>query len=509
MRNLSLAAAACLAIAIALWHLFGAAAGVAITQTAIGATPVTVFAPASGARAPVVVIAHGFAGSQQLMQPFALSFAHNGYAAVTFDFLGHGRNPLPLRGSITEADGATKALVDQLGQVGTFARAMSVGNGGLAVLGHSMASDIVVRYAQQNAGVAATVAVSMFSPVVTATSPRNLLVIDGALEPGPLKDEALRVVALAAGAVPPQPGVTYGDFADGTARRAAFSPGVEHIGVLYSRSSLLEALDWLNATFGRPPAGVDVFLDAPGPWLGLLFLGLTVLARPLSGLLPRIADHPLGASLPWRALLAAALAPAVLTPLILWKMPTSFLPILVGDYLMVHLAVYGALTGFGLLIAGRSFTPHQVPGSPFPKFAASTAAVAFYGIFVFGTAIDHFVTSVAPIPGRLFLVPALLCGTLPYFMADEWLTRGVAARRGGYALTKLCFALSLAAAVALNLEKLFFLIIIVPVILIFFLIYGLFSSWAYRRTNHPLVGAIANALALAFAIAATFPMLVR
>ena len=37
--------------------------------------------------------------------------------------------------------------------------------------------------------------------------------------------------------------------------------------------------------------GGDVFVDGRGAWLGLLFLGLTVLARPLSGLLPRIADQ--------------------------------------------------------------------------------------------------------------------------------------------------------------------------------------------------------------------------
>ena len=43
-------------------------------------------------------------------------------------------------------------------------------------------------------------------------------------------------------------------------------------------------------------------------------------------------------------------------------------------------------------------------------------------------------------------------------------------------------------------------------ILLFLIIYGLFSTWAYRRTWHPLVGALANALAFAWAIAVTFPV---
>ena len=98
----------------------------------------------------MIVIAHGFAGSQQLMQPFAVTFARAGYIAVTFDFLGHGRNPRPLGGSITEIDGATRSLAAQTAEVVAFAR--TLGDGRVAILGHSMASDIVVRVAQARPG---------------------------------------------------------------------------------------------------------------------------------------------------------------------------------------------------------------------------------------------------------------------------------------------------------------------------------------------------------------------
>ncbi|MFO1057950.1 MAG: hypothetical protein U1E53_13405 [Dongiaceae bacterium] len=100
----------------------------------------------------------------------------------------------------------------------------------------------------------------------------------------------------------------------------------------------------------------------------------------------------------------------------------------------------------------------------------------------------------------------MLAGLLPFFLLDEWLTRGPGAARGGYIATKLALALSLALAVALDPGRLFFLAIIVPVILVFFVVYGLFSRFAYRRTNQPLVGALGNALAFAWAIAVTFPL---
>jgi hypothetical protein len=101
----------------------------------------------------------------------------------------------------------------------------------------------------------------------------------------------------------------------------------------------------------------------------------------------------------------------------------------------------------------------------------------------------------------------MLAGTLLYFLADEWLTRGQGRARGSYVASKLAFLVSLSIAVLLDFERLFFLIIILPVIVPFFLVYGLFSAWTYRATGHPFVAGIANATAFAWAIGVTFPLL--
>ena len=101
----------------------------------------------------------------------------------------------------------------------------------------------------------------------------------------------------------------------------------------------------------------------------------------------------------------------------------------------------------------------------------------------------------------------MLAGTLAYFLADEWLTRGPAAARGAYPASKSAFLASLAIAVALDFERLFFLVIIIPVIVLFFVVHGLFSAWVNRRTGHPWVAGIANALVFAWAIGVTFPLL--
>ena len=503
MTRVAVAVTALIMIAIGLFEQQRAGEGLSITRAFVGETPVTIFRPQTSAPSPVIVIAHGFAGSQQLMQPFAETLARNGYIAVTFDFLGHGRNPVPIRGDITEGMTITTELLQELTEVASYARKLPESDGRLGVLGHSMASDIVVRFAKANPDVEATVAVSVFSPVATATSPRNLLVIVGSLEPSMLRDEGLRIVNLAAGGQA-TPDETYGSFSEGTARELILARGVEHIGVLYSHDSMVAALRWMNAAFGRNQFG---FIDGRGRWLGLLFVGIVALAWPLSALLPAVSDSSVGANLGWTPLLLAALVPAILTPLILWKMPTDFLPILLGDYLALHFLLYGVLTAVALTYLRSGYS-----GNPFlwsSRSVIAATAVAAYNVLAFGLPINAYVFSFLPIPARVPLIAAIACGAVPYFVADEWLTRGVDARRGAYALTKFCFLLSLAIAVALNPMKLFFLVIIVPAILLLFFAFGLISRWTYAATRHPLPGALANAVIFAWGIAVTFPMIVR
>jgi pimeloyl-ACP methyl ester carboxylesterase len=498
--RLAITIVALVAIAVGLLEVRSAGDGLRISRTVVDRTPITIYQQAEVSTAPVIVIAHGFAGSQQLMQPFAETFARNGYIAVTFDFFGHGRNPIPIRGDITEGNVITSVLLKELGQVVDYAKTLPGTDGRIAVVGHSMASDIVVRLAQANTDVQAVVAVSVFSPVVTATSPRNLLVIVGSLEPSMLRAEGLRIVGLTA-AANAAAGETFGSFADGTARRLVLARGVEHIGVLYSHDSLLEALQWMNAAFSRHQAG---FVDGRGRWLALIFVGAIALAWPLSSLLPLIVKEPVGANLKWKPLAITAIAPAVLTPLILWKMPTDFLPILLGDYLTLHFLLYAVLT-LALLSKWRS-QPLAALAS-WKTMLAVAASVTAYNLAAFGLPIDSYVFSFVPIPSRLPLIAAILCGTLPYFIADEWLTRGKDSKSGAYALTKFCFLMSLAVAVALNPMKLFFLVIIVPAILLLFLTFGLISRWVYVATHHPLPGAVANATVFAWAIGVTFPII--
>jgi hypothetical protein len=321
----------------------------------------------------------------------------------------------------------------------------------------------------------------------------------GDWEPG-LKAEALRAVGLAIAPRAAEPGVTYGTFADGTARRAAFSPHVEHATVLFSAASLKEAVTWVAEAAGRPPGAP--LIDGRGPWLALLIAALVAIVRPLSALLLVVAEPPAGLGLPWRSLWKALAVAAIATPLILRFVPTNVLPVLVADYLVTHFALFGVL----LAASARFIAGRLGPIRLSPRLPAAAALLALFTTGLLVPVIDANLLSFWPTAHRLPLVAALFCGTLPFFAALEWVTRGASSPRWGYAAGQVAFLISLAIAIGLDFERLFFLIIIVPAIAVFFVMTSLYSRWSWRQTGHPLAAAGANALLFALAIGVTFPL---
>jgi len=201
--------------------------------------------------------------------------------------------------------------------------------------------------------------------------------------------------------------------------------------------------------------------------------------------------------IPRRRFYAAAVLPAVLTPPLALLVPEGLLPVPVADYLSVHFALYGLIC---------AAVARRLPRITLAAAASALALVAF-ALVVLYLPIDRYLASFLPTPERAMLLATLLLGLLPYFLADEALTRAPGAPRGAYALTKLLFLLSLGLALALDPPRLFFLVLILPVMLLFFAIFGALSRWSFAGTGSPAPAALANALLFAWAIAVTFPIL--
>lgn len=478
--------AALAAILLALTMLLREGAGIETTEIAIGDTPATLYAPPGAEGAPLVVIAHGFAGSRQFMQAFSLTLARAGYAALAFDFQGHGRNTVPMSGDVNAIEGTTQRLIDETNRVIAAGQARPEAGGGLALVGHSMATDVLVRTAQEREDVAAIAAVSMYSEAVSATEPARLLMVTGQWEPH------LRAAALDYMAQVASDGAGEGRTVaqDGVIRRAVVAPHVEHVGVLYSATTLHETRAWLDAAFDRQSTGPVV---QRGPWVALLMAGIMALAWPLCSLLPRRSC----AIVPgWRAVALATTVPALLTPLVLWPIETNVLPVLVADYLAFHLAVYGGLQI--LLLYALGLRP--AGGSAWPALA-----LAAYGIGVFGLALDTFGASFVPHAGRWPIIAAVALGAVPYMLGDALATAGGKAPLARRLAVRSGLFVSLGIAVALDFEGLFFVILILPIILLFFLIYGTIGGWVGRRAG-PVAQGLGLGLCLAWAIGVSFPL---
>ncbi|MBK1634983.1 alpha/beta hydrolase family protein [Rhodovulum adriaticum] len=486
------------AIVVSLWHLEGERRGIVIEPLpGTGTTPATVYRLKDAPPAPVVIVSHGFAGSRQLMQASSLTLARAGYSVVAFDYEGHGRNPVPMSGDVASPDGTALLLMDETKRVTDTALAQPWADGRAAILAHSMGSYIAIRQAKVDDRLAATVAVAMSSDDVTPTQPRNLLIVNGEWE-GRLVPDALESLQMADPDA--QFGATVGDPADGTGRRAVLAPNVEHIGVIYAPTMLREARAWLDATFGRPQTEGPV--ANMGGWIALMLTGIVALGWPLARLRERTHD-PRPEPLSRKRFLVVALLPAVLVPLALAPFDTRFLPVLVADYLALHFALYGVVA----LALLASWGEVKWPGrAELRRILILAGLVAFYGICVFGLAVDRYVMSFYPVPVRGLIIAAMALGTVPYMLSDALMVEGGRAPLWRSATARGAFLVSLGLATALDFERLFFLLIILPVVLVFFLLFGMMGGWVGRATARPAGAGIGLGLFLAWALGVTFPL---
>lgn len=465
-------------ILASLWVLEAARSGVTQTPGMIGDTPVVLYQQ-TGSTGPVVVMAHGFAGSQQMMQGYALPLARAGARVVAFEFQGHGRNPVPMSGDVTRIDGTTRLLVEQTHAViDAYADETP-----LILLGHSMATDVLVRVAQTRGYVASMILISAFSKEIDATTPKDMLLITGAWEGG-LRGFALQAAQMV------NPDVSEGETATaGDIRRRAFAaPFSEHVSILHARSGRAEALAWLSAYL--PDATAQRIYPTGWAILGLLG-GLVMVFVHMARRLPEQPTHATSLSLK-HAGLAVGL-PMLIAPIVATQIETGLLPVLVADYLLVHLLIFGALQLALLWRLGHR------PG----RFSALGFAVLGLGCVLFGIALDRYAANFWPTAPRLWIIACLTLGAVPYMLSDAMIT--LHAKWPVRAAIRTGFLLSLALAVTLEFERLFFLIMIAPVLVLFYLVFGTMGRAVARRTG-PLGAGLALGLTLAWALGGSFPL---
>jgi pimeloyl-ACP methyl ester carboxylesterase len=526
-RGLVLVAALLLAV-LSVVMLERARGGVATREAVLAGSPVTVYRP-QGADGPLppVIVAHGFAGSRAFMDALSRAVARAGFTVVSFDFDGHGRNPRPLSPDVTRIEGTTAELVDQTLAVTKAARDLpEVSQGPVSFLGHSMATDIVVRAAARlpDDAVASVVVLSMYSDAVTRALPRRLLALSGQWE-GHLRAVALRAVRQVV------PGAVEGQTvrAGAVERRVVVAPLVGHVGVLFSPVSVAEARDWMVAGLRSGvaadggAAGVEGVASAgevtggavarTGPWilvlLGSLPIAVWAAAGPVSPAPASPGDRG--------ARRDARVRPARLVLVAIAAGGLGITAVLVAPGSLLGLAAFGGLAAFflgwgvgavsllgiGGPLEGNGVGLRSAPGDPARRHASIAMVMACAAAIL---AIDRYVSSFVPTGPRIGLFLSLIPAFLPFGLAEARLA--VSAGAAGRLMVHGALAVALAGAMALAPARLALAFTAVPVTVLFLAMFGTMAGIVARRGGAGArVGVpLATAVLLAWSIAASTPL---
>lgn len=201
---------------------------------------------------PGIVYIHGYQNNRETSDAYCIELARRGFAVLNIDAIGRGNSGIPGDPKKPFFDGTygAKTSLDYLKSL-SFINTDSLG-----MMGHSLGAEMAYRVALNDPSVKALV-ISGFAYGTDATEkrPRNMLMIFGKwdeyrkrmtgtddFESEWMETPQTKKAILADN---PRIGVTYGDFATGTARRV-FMPKCIHIQESHSRESIAEAVLWMR-----------------------------------------------------------------------------------------------------------------------------------------------------------------------------------------------------------------------------------------------------------------------
>jgi|GEM_PF-430085 len=463
--NLILVLLALILIFISLWKLNLANQSLSFIHIKEDRLPITIITKSAGVTSsrPLVLIAHGFSGSEVLMRGFSLTLAHAGYTVAAWDFPGHAANPSPLEyENLLQAPEITLQVVRDL-QLADTSRT--------AILGHSMGSGVALDFGFDNPVVDATIVVSPVQRDLSPTTPANILFLAGSLEPMFLENARVNLESA---------GGESDDIKSGTARKLITVPNVEHISILFSPFSHNQARLWLDQAFETQPDQV-VFLDKRMLWYFIGLFGILLLGVAISPLMTRLSSQQINYPKDIRTALILALS-ALASTLLLWFFIRLGLPvqslfgISVGGYLFLWFLIAGM---FGLLLLRPVWLKPSL-------YDLSAALLIFLTLWIGIGLLGHYVWlhwMLSPYKLILWILGGFVLLPWFYLCGLPFSTKNIKTLITWWLLQNAIILLAIFLAVKLS-PNLSFLIIIIPLYPVILAIHTLLASfqrstWGY------------------------------
>ncbi len=478
----------------AFWKLNFAERNLTSVREFVNKTPVTLTFKDNIKTKGIVFLAHGFAGSTSFMRPIAVALAEAGYLTVRFDFLGHGRHPLPYSGDITTIEGATQKFVNQTNEIISH-YLLKLSPSFSMIIGHSMASDIIIRSASLNPSLNSAVAISAYTDALKAKEPKNVLILNGQWEPQ-LRLKSLDILQ-DIGVDNPKEGRFYGDLDDNTIRKVDFIGNADHVGVLYSVRTQRELVDWIN--FLKKDKQIFIGNNI-GIWTGILFFSVFFLIISLTKFLPKKTSRKY--QFRYMRFFSINIIACALPPLILYNFTIKFVNFPAHNHLINQMILMSIVLFFSL------------PPTQFKELTKSFNFPLFAFLFilfciVFGFILDNYVSSFLLTGTRVTVFFSCLIGSIPLMVlmqmyydnySNGWIIGNI---------FKLFLIISLSASILLNISQLFIMGYAILLFLAFALIFGFLANIIGRKYNNTLSSGLANGITLAWTFSTALPLYVN
>jgi pimeloyl-ACP methyl ester carboxylesterase len=202
--------------------------------------------------APGLVYIHGYQNNRETGDAYCIELARRGFVVLNIDAIGRGNSGIPNDPSAPDFDETYggRTSLEYLRSL-PFVDAERTG-----MMGHSLGAEMAYTVALEDPTVKALV-ISGFAYTLdaSATNPKNMLMIIGKWDEYRERMTGTHDIEKEWMSTPqtrkvipvenPQLEVTYGDLAQGTARRV-FVPRTIHIQESHSREAIAEALSWMR-----------------------------------------------------------------------------------------------------------------------------------------------------------------------------------------------------------------------------------------------------------------------